>query len=224
MVCLILFCANVLRCIRTSASECAYPVAQPCQPCDPVCAVNCTVGGERSLEEILQDFADGRGCTVGGNETCCTVYVPSTEHVITRDLYFGNRSLRLIGMDLGDGTSDRWPVATLRCNFSQSDPPPTCTPSNGTLPCMWGFTGSDRVHFEGVAMEGCPGPVSIEGAARVDIVNSTFRYILRITGLVSFWGACEHKHKHMYRHTHTHANISMLYVGMYRHAFYCNVC
>ena len=189
LVCLFLFCANVLQCIRTSASECTYPVAQTCQPCDPVCAVNCTVGGERSLEEILQDFADGRGCTVGGNESCCTVYVPSTEHAITRDLYFGNKSLRLIGMDAGDGTSDRRPVATLRCNLSQSDSPPTCNPSfpssYGTLPCLWGFTGSDHVYFEGIAMEGCPGPVSIEGAARVDVVNSTFRYILHITGLVS---------------------------------------
>lgn len=182
-----LFCANVSHCVRTPGSGCAYPVAQPCRSCDPYCAINCTSGGGGGgdLERILKDFADSGICTVGGNETCCSVYVPPGEYCLTKDLYFGNKSLQVIGLG---GISDDGPT-TLRCNFTLSSPPPACNPyykashMYGALPCMWGFTGSDQVRFEGVTMENCPGPVSIEGAARVDIANSTFRYSLHITRL-----------------------------------------
>lgn len=181
---LFVFIAIVLQCILPA--ECTYPVAQPCKPCDlnGTCVVNCTSGGNRTLEEILEDFADGQGCTVGGSETCCTVYIPQSEHIITRDLYFGNKSLRLIG--LGDRCSTPDSVATIRCNFSQTEPSPYCNPffpnTSGVLPCVWGFTGSDEVYLEDVSMEGCPGPLSIEGTTRVDVVNSKFRYILYIAG------------------------------------------
>ena len=180
-----LFCANVSHCVRTSGPGCAYPVAQPCQSCDPNCAINCTSGGGGDLEKILEDFAHSGICTVGGNETCCSVYVPPGEYYLTKALYFGNKSLKVIRLgDVGDDSP-----TTLRCNFTLSSSPPACNPSYpashtyGALPCMWGFTGSDQVRFEGVAMEDCPGPVSIEGATTVDIVNSNFRYSLHITGL-----------------------------------------
>ena len=185
-----LFSANILQCIRTAEST--YPVVRSCQQCDlnGTCAVNCTGGGNRTLEEILEDFANDRGCT-GGNETCCAVYIPQTEHLITKDLYFGNKSLRLIGLGGRCNTPDSAP--TLRCNFSQTELPPFCNPffpnTSGFLPCVWGFTGSDQVYVKGVSMENCPGPLSIEGATQVDIVNSKFRYTrtLHCCGLVQLW-------------------------------------
>lgn len=182
-VCLFLLCADVLQCNLASASECASTVTQLCRPGNPIDAANCTAGDERTLDTILQDFAAGHGCTVGGNETCCIVHVPPGEHTLKKDLYFGNKSLLIIG---GQGSGGDTP--TLRCALNQSDSGAPCitsySASNDTLVCTWGFTGSDHVRFEGVSMEDCPGPVSIEAAARVDIVNSTFRYVPHIVGLM----------------------------------------